>query len=216
MQATPQIVLVDYGMGNLASVAKGLERAGAAVRLSDSPQVVCRAGALVLPGVGAFGAAMTRLRETGLADALLERVAAGVPVLGVCLGLQVLFQRSSEDGDHVGLGVFAGTVERVQPTDPALKVPHMGWNEVRWVGPGGAVMGADLPDPAHLYFVHSYAAHPADGAIVAGVTDYGGDVVAAVARDVVWAVQFHPEKSSSVGLMLLAKFIALVRKERAR
>jgi len=214
--APPEIVLIDYGMGNLASVAKGLERAGAAVRLSDGPEVVGRAGALVLPGVGAFGAAMARLRESGLADALLERVAAGVPLLGVCLGLQVLFERSSEDGDHEGLGVFAGVVERLRPGDPALKVPHMGWNEVRWVGQGGALMGAGLPDPAHLYFVHSYAARPAAATVVAGVADYGGDVVAAVARDAVWAVQFHPEKSSSVGLLLLANFMALVRKERAR
>jgi glutamine amidotransferase len=150
-----------------------------------------------------------------MADALLERVAAGVPLLGVCLGLQVLFERSGENGDHQGLGVFAGAVERLRPGDPELKVPHMGWNEVRWVGQGGAAMGAGLPDPAHLYFVHSYAARPADGTIAAGVADYGGDVVAAVARDAVWAVQFHPEKSSSVGLMLLANFMALVRKERA-
>jgi glutamine amidotransferase len=214
--ATPQVVLIDSGTGNLASVAKGLERAGAAVRLSDSPEVVRRAAALVLPGVGAFGAAMARLRESGLADAVLERVAAGVPLLGVCLGLQVLFERSSEDGEHEGLGVFAGTVERVQPGDPALKVPHMGWNEVRWVGPGGGAMSAGLPGPAHLYFVHSYAVRPVDPGVVAGVADYGGDLVAAVARDAVWAVQFHPEKSSSVGLLLLANFLGLVQKERAR
>jgi glutamine amidotransferase len=214
MSETPEIALIDYGMGNLASVAKGLQRAGAAVRLSDSPEVVRRAGALVLPGVGAFGAAMARLRESGLADAVLDRVAAGVPLLGVCLGLQVLFEGSAEGGEHEGLSVLTGTVERIRPDDAALKVPHMGWNEVRWVGEGRA-MGAGLPDPAHLYFVHSYVARPRDPRDVAGVTDYGGELVAAVARDAVWAVQFHPEKSSSTGLRLLSNFVALVRKERA-
>jgi len=204
LNQSPQIALVDYGMGNLASVAKGLERVGGRVTVTGEPEVVRRAGAIVLPGVGAFRDAASRLRTTGLADALLDRLAGGVPFLGVCLGLQLLFESSGEGGRWPGLGVLAGTVERL-PTD--LKVPQIGWNELEW-RPAGALMAAGLPVPAYVYFVHSYAARPADPGVVAAVTDYGGEVVAAVARENIWAMQFHPEKSSSVGLRLLAGFIA--------
>jgi glutamine amidotransferase len=205
----PQIALIDYGMGNLASVAKALERAGARVDLTAEPGAVRRAAAVVLPGVGAFRDAAARLAETGLGDAVRERIVAGAPFLGVCLGLQLLFESSGEGGRWQGLGVFAGTVERLQTE---LKVPHIGWNELSW-RPAGGPLAAGLPTPASVYFVHSYAARPADPAIVAAVTDYGGEVVAAVARDNVWAVQFHPEKSSGVGLRLLANFVAAAAKE---
>jgi imidazole glycerol-phosphate synthase subunit HisH len=201
--AAPRLVVVDYGMGNLASVAKALERAGAAVTVSDAPEAVRAAGAVVLPGVGAFRDAVTRLDASGLGAAVVERVAAGVPFLGVCLGLQLLFESSDEGGRRPGLGVLRGTVERLET---ALKVPHIGWNTLEW-RPAGAGMAAGLPEPAAVYFVHSYAAVPADRGVVAAVTDYGGAHVAAVARDNVWAVQFHPEKSSAVGLRLLRNFV---------
>jgi imidazole glycerol-phosphate synthase subunit HisH len=206
----PQVTLVDYGMGNLASVAKGLERAGADVRLTDSAARIAAAGAVVLPGVGAFRDAADRLRCSGLAEALLERIAAGVPFLGVCLGLQLLFERSGEGGDWPGLALFEGDVARL---DTRLKVPQIGWNELRFT-PAGAALGAGLPAPVYVYFVHSYVVRPADPAIVAAVTDYDGERVAAVARDNVWAVQFHPEKSSAVGLRMLANFVARAAAEQ--
>lgn len=207
--AKPHIAVVDYGMGNLASVAKALERSGADVRVTESAAAVRAAAAVVLPGVGAFRDAAARLEQSGLGAAVLERIAAGTPFLGVCLGLQLLFESSGEGGRWPGLGVFAGTVERLQT---GLKVPHIGWNELEWA-PAGAGMARGLPAPAAVYFVHSYAALPADPAIVAASTDYGGKVVAAVARDMVWAVQFHPEKSSVVGLSLLANFVERAKKE---
>ncbi len=209
MAAPPRVAVVDYGMGNLASVAKALARSGADVRVTQSPAVVADAAGVVLPGVGAFRDAAARLEESGLGAAVLERVAAGTPFLGVCLGLQLLFESSGEGGRWPGLGVLPGTVERLST---GLKVPHIGWNDLDW-GPAGAAMARGLPTPATVYFVHSYAAVPADPAVVAATTEYGGPVVAAVARDNVWAVQFHPEKSSRVGLSLLAAFVANVHRE---
>ena len=207
--AKPRIAVVDYGMGNLASVAKALECSGADVRVTESAAAVRDAAAVVLPGVGAFRDAAARLEQSGLGAAVLERIAAGTPFLGVCLGLQLLFESSAEGGRWPGLGVFAGTVERLQT---GLKVPHIGWNELEWA-PAGAGMARGLPAPAAVYFVHSYAALPADPAIVAASTDYGGQVVAAVARGSVWAMQFHPEKSSLVGLSLLANFVDRAKME---
>jgi len=205
----PRIAVIDYGMGNLASVAKALERSGADVRVTGSAVAVRNAAAVVLPGVGAFRDAAARLEHSGLGAAVLERIAAGTPFLGVCLGLQLLFESSGEGGRWPGLGVFAGTVERLQT---GLKVPHIGWNELAWTA-AGAGMAHGLPAAAAVYFVHSYAALPADPTIVAATTDYGGKVVAAVARDSVWAMQFHPEKSSVVGLTLLAHFVDRAKKE---
>jgi glutamine amidotransferase len=207
--ARPVIAVVDYGMGNLASVAKALERSGAQARITASPTAVRDAGAVVLPGVGAFRDAAERLEHSGLGAAVLASIAAGRPFLGVCLGLQLLMESSGEGGRWDGLGVFPGTVERI---DTALKVPHIGWNDLEWTA-AGAGMSAGLPAPAAVYFVHSYAARPADSALVAAITDYGGPVVAALAQDNVWAVQFHPEKSSGVGLRLLANFVARVTQE---
>ena len=196
-------------MGNLASVLKALERSGADVRVTQSPAAVRSAAAVVLPGVGAFRDAATRLQTSGLGAAVLERIAAGTPFLGVCLGLQLLFESSQEGGEWPGLGVFAGVVARLQTR---LKVPHIGWNTLDWE-PAGAGMAGGLPAPAAVYFVHSFAAVPADATVIAATTEYGGRVVAAVARDNVWAVQFHPEKSSRVGLQLLANFVGRVKQE---
>jgi imidazole glycerol-phosphate synthase subunit HisH len=205
----PRIAVVDYGMGNLASVVKALERSGADVRVTESAAAVRAAAAVVLPGVGAFRDAAARLEQSGLGAVVLERIAAGTAFLGVCLGLQLLFESSGEGGRWAGLGVFAGTIERLRT---GLKVPHIGWNELAWT-PAGAGMARGLPAPVAAYFVHSYAALPADQAIVAASTDYGGKVVAAVVRDNVWAMQFHPEKSSTAGLRLLANFVDRVREE---
>ena len=209
MAPTPRVAVVDYGMGNLASVAKALARSGADVRVTQSAAEVAGAAGVVLPGVGAFRDAAARLGQSGLGAAVLARIAAGTPFLGVCLGLQLLFESSGEGGRWPGLGVLPGTVERLET---GLKVPHIGWNDLVWE-PAGAGMARGLPAPATVYFVHSYAAVPADPSVVAATTDYGGPVVAAVARDNVWAVQFHPEKSSSVGLALLAGFVANVHRE---
>jgi glutamine amidotransferase len=203
----PLLAVVDYGMGNLASVAKALERAGGDVRIADGTAALGGADAVVLPGVGAFRDAARRLEATGLGDAVAGRIAAGVPFLGVCLGMQLLFDSSGEGGRWTGLGVFAGSVERLETH---LKVPHIGWNELTWQA-AGAGMARGLPAPAAVYFVHSYAARPADPGVIAATSDYGGAVVAAVARDNVWAVQFHPEKSSATGLALLANFVAAAR-----
>jgi len=207
----PRVALVDYGMGNLASVAKALERNGADVTLTDSPSQVRRSGAVVLPGVGAFRDAVGRLRRTGLDAAVTERIAAGVPFLGVCLGLQLLFERSFEGGEWCGLGVFGGDVVRLETS---LKVPQIGWNELRFRPPGKS-LAAGLEAPVYVYFVHSFVVWPDDPSVVAATTDYDGDRVAAVVRDNVWAVQFHPEKSSGVGLRMLASFVDAVRGERA-
>ena len=196
-------------MGNLASVAKALARSGADVRVSDCAAAVRDGDAVVLPGVGAFRDAAARLEQSGLGAACSGRIAAGTPFLGVCLGLQLLFESSGEGGRWQGLGVLGGTVERLET---GLKVPHVGWNDLDW-GPAGAGMARGLPAPATVYFVHSYAAVPADPSVIAATTDYGAKVVAAVARDNVWAVQFHPEKSSSVGLALLDGFVATVHRE---
>lgn len=204
-----RVAVIDYGMGNLASVAKGLARSGADVRVTQSVAEVRAADAVVLPGVGAFRDAAARLDQSGLGAVVLERIAAGTPFLGVCLGLQLLFESSGEGGRWPGLGVLPGTVEHLQTE---LKVPHIGWNDLEW-GPAGASMARGLPALATVYFVHSYAAIPADPSLIAATTDYGGPVVAAVARDNVWAVQFHPEKSSRVGLALLAGFVATVHRE---
>ncbi len=205
----PAVVVVDYGMGNLASVAKALERAGAAVRIADTAAGVTDADGVVLPGVGAFRDAAARLSAGGLGDVVAARIGAGVPFLGVCLGMQLLFESSGEGGRWPGLGVFGGTVERLEAD---LKVPHIGWNELAWK-PVGARMARGLTAAA-VYFVHSFAARPTDENVVAAITDYGGPVVAAVARDNVWAVQFHPEKSSATGLALLANFVTVVQEGR--
>jgi len=203
------VAVVDYGMGNLASVAKALERSGAEARVTASTTAVRDADAVVLPGVGAFHDAAERLAQSGLGAVVRERIAAGAPFLGVCLGLQLLFESSGEGGRWPGLGVFEGTVERLETV---LKVPHIGWNELEWTA-AGSVMAGGLPSGVAVYFVHSYAARPADPGIVTATTDYGGPVVAAVARANVWAVQFHPEKSSRAGLHLLAGFVERVHRE---
>lgn len=197
-----KIAIIDYGMGNLHSAAKAFEKIGAKVTVTCDPAEVRRADQVVLPGVGAFGDCMNNLNQRGLAPVIHEVIAAGKPFLGICVGLQLLFDGSEEDPDIQGLGVFKGMVRKI--IAPGLKIPHMGWNSLAYRTE--SPLFCALPDPAFVYFVHSFHAVPDDPGIVTAVTDYGGAVTAAVGRGPVQAVQFHPEKSSLVGLKILTNF----------
>ena len=215
MKTTARVALVDYGAGNIRSVAKALERSGLSVDVTDSPSAVCRADGVVLPGAGAFAAAMANLRASGLEDAVKEAIEAGRPYLGLCIGIQVLFEEGEEHGINPGLGVFAGRVERFPETaadGSRLRVPQIGWNEV--VFQGDHPMTARLPERAYYYFVHSYRPVPSDSSIVAGICDYGGKFAAAVANPSVFAVQFHPEKSQQAGRLLLDAYRSWVEGSR--
>jgi glutamine amidotransferase len=200
------IVIVDYGMANLRSVQKAFEKVGAAAQITADPNLVADADKLVLPGVGAFRDAIARLRDTGLADPIAEHIRAGKPFLGICLGLQLLFTTSYEDGEYRGLDLFPGEVVRF-PNRPGLKVPHMGWNQLRIKKP--APLLADLPSEPSVYFVHSYYVVPRDTDLIATETDYPTPFVSSVWHDNVFATQFHPEKSQRVGLHILHKFAAV-------
>jgi glutamine amidotransferase len=211
MPAPPRIAVLDLGTGNLRSVAKALERVGLDPEVTADPDVVRGAGAVVLPGVGNFNTAAANLRAKGLDQALVELRGEGRPYLGICLGLQLLFDEGDEHGGAAGLGWLPGRVERfpeVEPSGAALLVPHIGWNEVEWTGEHP--MLTRLPESEHYYFVHAYRARPREGSCIVGRTDYGGSFAAAVARERVFAVQFHPEKSQRAGLRLLEAFAAWV------
>jgi len=201
---TATLGLVDYGMGNRRSMEKSLERAGATVVLTGDHDALRATDGLVVPGVGAFGRAMEALDATGLAELIRDRAAAGVPVLGACLGMQLLFERSAEFGAHEGLGLLPG---EVVPLDTrGLKVPHIGWNDVRWSQPSALSEG--LPDPAPFYHVHSFVPGiPLDSEIALGISDYGSEFASVVGRGNVFGTQFHPEKSSRDGIALLANFV---------
>lgn len=204
------IAIVDYGIGNLGSVTKGLRHVGAETVLSGDPGVLKAAEALVLPGDGAFGATMDEIRGRGLTGPILAAVAAGRPLLGICIGMQVLFEESEEHGRHVGLGLLPGRVRRIPGP---LPVPHMGWNRVRRRQEHSLLDGID--DGAYVYFVHSYFCDaPAEVTIAS--TDYGLDMPAVVGRGHVLGVQFHPEKSQQVGLRMLRNWVASLPDAAAR
>jgi len=206
------IAIVDYGMGNLRSVQKGFEHAGVTdVVVTGETAAVAAADGIVLPGVGAFRDAAAHLRATGLRDVILARIEAGVPFLGICLGMQLLASVGLEDGEWEGLGVLGGTCERLPG---GVKVPHIGWNTVAY--PRESALFAGIPEDTAFYFVHSYHLVPADPACIVGSVTYGVEFAAAVARDNVYAVQFHPEKSSAMGLALLGNFGAIVRERGER
>jgi glutamine amidotransferase len=197
------ILIVDYGMANLRSVQKAFEMVGHQAVISGDPEQVERAGKVVLPGVGAFRDAIARLRETGLVEPIKNHLRSGKPFFGICLGLQLLFTRSYEDGVYNGLDVFPGDVVRF--TDqPGLKIPHMGWNQLRVKKPAPPLAG--LPSDAAVYFVHSYYAVPKDARLVATETDYPAPFASAICQENVFATQFHPEKSQKVGLEMLRRF----------
>jgi glutamine amidotransferase len=208
----PEIAVVDYGAGNLRSVSKALERSGLRPVVTRDPDALPRAGGVVLPGVGAFADAVGSLRARGLWEAVQAALGSGRPYLGLCLGLQLLFEESDEHGVNRGFGRLAGRVERFPekaPDGSPLRVPHIGWNLVRFEGEHPMLAG--LPSEDCYYFVHSYRAVSDDSRVVAGTTSYGGDFAAAVADEGVFAVQFHPEKSQWAGKRLLDAYAAWVR-----
>jgi glutamine amidotransferase len=198
-----KIVIVDYGMANLRSVQKAFEKMGFAAAISDDPNRLAEADKMVLPGVGAFRDAIARLRETGLVEPILAHVRAGKPFFGICLGLQLLFTTSYEDGVYTGLDLFPGEVVRFGDA-LGLKVPHMGWNQLRITKAAPHLV--DLGDNPAVYFVHSYYVVPKDPGLTAAQTDYPAPFTSAIWQDNVFATQFHPEKSQRVGLEMLRKF----------
>ena len=196
------IAILDYGMGNLRSVAKALEHVGAESLLTSDHARVREEDAIVLPGVGAMPKAMERVRSLALDRLLRERVEAGVPLIGLCMGMQLLFESTTELGGAEGIGLLAGSVERLQ----APKVPQIGWNEVRWRRQSPLIEG--LPDPCAFYHANSYAPRPSED-VVLGTADYGGEFVSVVERAPVYGLQSHPEKSGPDGLRLLKNFVRL-------
>ncbi len=211
------IAIVDYGMGNLCSVQKAIEKVGYKAEITRSSQHIADARAVILPGVGAFKDCMDNLEKFALITPVLKAIASGKPFLGICLGLQLLFSESLEFGRHPGLDVIKGVVKPFSPTMPdpdraggLLKIPHMGWNSVAIKQP--VPHFADLKEGSYFYFVHSYYVEPKDRKTVAMVTDYGVEFVSAVAFDNVLATQFHPEKSQHQGLAILRSFAALSEK----
>ena len=199
------IAVVDVCSGNLRSVERALVQVGGDVVVTRDPDVVRRADQLVVPGQGAFGVFMRGLGERGLGEALREAIASGRPYLGICLGLQVLFDESEEQGPCAGLGVIPGRVVRLRPTDPRLKVPHIGWNQLAFRRRDPLLAG--IADGAHVYFVHSYHAVPADPSLVTLDAEHGIRLTAAVRQANIFACQFHPEKSQAVGLQILRNFV---------
>ena len=208
-----EIAVVDYGMGNRRSVEKALEHIGARASVTAEARRLRGADGLVLPGVGAFPRAMRNLAELGLDELLRERFAAGTPILGICLGLQLAFEGSSEQGGAAGLGIVAGEVRPLE-TAAGVKLPHIGWNEVRFARPQSRLI-ADLPRACAFYHVHTFAPVPASSETVLGVAEYGAPFVSAVEAPPFYGVQFHPEKSSAAGLRLLANFARICVGARA-
>ncbi|MEG4341941.1 imidazole glycerol phosphate synthase subunit HisH [Microcoleus sp. A003_D6] len=205
------IAVVDYDMGNLHSVCKGLENVGAVPKITDSPAIIEQADAVVLPGVGSFDPAMQNLRSRHLIEPIKSAIASGKPFLGICLGLQILFE-SSEEGVEPGLGVIAGKVRRFA-SEPGLTIPHMGWNQLQFTQPN-LPLWQNLPSDPWVYFVHSYYVDPVELEVRSAIVTHGSqNVTAAIAKDNLMAVQFHPEKSSSTGLQMLSNFVSLVREK---
>lgn len=199
------IAVVDYDMGNLHSVCKGLEKVGAIPQVTDSPILIEKADGIILPGVGSFDPAMEHLRSRALVKPLKKALRSGKPFLGICLGLQILFD-SSEEGKESGLGIIPGKVRRFV-SEPGLTIPQMGWNQLQFTQPHHPLW-TDLPKESWVYFVHSYYVDPDDPKMKAAVVTHGSQTVtAAIAQDNIMAVQFHPEKSSDTGLKILQNFV---------
>ncbi len=201
------IAVIDYGVGNLFSLKSSLHAIGQDAVVSRDPRVIRAADHVILPGVGAFGDAVSKLRETGMADVVKEAADAGKPLLGICVGMQLLFEKDLEFGEHEGLGLIQGTVDAIEPRiDEALDVPHMGWNSLSYAKPSSLFAG--IPEGSYVYFVHSYAAFGCEEFVTARST-YGIPLSAAVERNNVYGTQFHPEKSGPVGLNILRNFCRL-------
>lgn len=195
-----EIVIIDYGMGNLHSVSKAVEAVGAVPIVTAEKRVIAAAEKIILPGVGAFGDCMKNLQATGLVPELIKHIKSGKGFLGICLGMQLLFESSEESSGVAGLGIFKGAVKRLTTE---YKVPHMGWNRLKMKVASPLTAAAD---GSYVYFVHSFHAVPEDSNIITAVCDYGTEITAAVGRDNIQAVQFHPEKSGEVGLKMLQAF----------
>ncbi len=204
-EAGTPITMIDYGASNIRSAQKAFEAVGATVTVTSDPEIVHQAIKLVLPGVGAFGAGMEALRERGLDTAVSEASARGVPLLGICLGMQFLFEASDEMGKHLGLALIPGLVTKFDLADQGLKVPHMGWNQVEYEADHPLL--AKVPSGSHTYFVHSYYCAPSRPEHVIARTTYGNPFVSVVGRDNVFGIQFHPEKSQKRGLQLIHNFL---------
>ncbi len=200
------IAVIDYGAGNIHSIEKALQHVGATVQVTDEPAVVAEARAVVLPGVGSGGAAMARMVERGLDDAIRQATQQGKPFLGICLGMQLLADHHAE-GEVDGLRLFRGEVRRI-PHGP--KIPHMGWNSVSPLWAGLPIF-ANIPPDSYFYFAHSYYVEPQDQQGVAAVTDYGSPYCSVIVTEHVWGTQFHPEKSGAVGLQMLKNFVKWVQ-----
>jgi glutamine amidotransferase len=207
----PVIAVIDYDMGNLHSVCKGLEKAGATPRVTYSAKELEQADAIVLPGVGAFDPAMQHLRSRGLEQPIKDVIASGKPFLGICLGLQILFESSAE-GTQPGLGIIRGKVRRFRP-EPGIAIPQMGWNQLQ-LTQAKSILWEHLPPNPWVYFVHSYYVDPIEPQVKAATVTHGSQTVtAAIAHENLMAVQFHPEKSSNIGLQILSNFVAQVREK---
>jgi glutamine amidotransferase len=202
------IAIIDYGAGNIRSIAKALEHVGTIVQVTDEPAEVARASAVVLPGVGSAGAAMARMRQQGLDEAIREATRQGKPFLGICLGMQLLADRHAE-GEVDGLQLFRGEVRRIPGGPGGLKIPHMGWNQVEPLREGLPIFDGIAPNSS-FYFAHSYYVEPQDQQGVAALTDYGSPYCSVIATEQVWGTQFHPEKSGVMGLQLLKNFVRWV------
>lgn len=200
------IAIIDYGMGNLRSVQKAMERAGAQAKITQEAEDILEAAKIILPGVGAMRPAMEKLDALGLIPVVKQAIGAGKPFLGICLGLQLLFEKSNEGGDVSGLGILKGKVERFSPANQ--KVPHMGWNQLKFKKPENGLFTGIAP-LSYAYFCHSYFVNPQDVRLAAATTDYGVEFVSAIAVDNIYGVQFHPEKSQAVGLQILENFNSL-------
>ena len=200
-----EIVMIDYGASNIRSAQKAFEHIGALITLTADPQIVQQAHKLVLPGVGAFGTGIDALRTRGLDTAVSDKVREGVPLLGICLGMQFLFENSDEMGRHAGLGLIPGHVTRFDLAEENLKVPHMGWNQIEHKENHPLLRG--VPNGAFAYFVHSYYCVPTSGEDIVAGTRYGHAFTSIVARDNLFGIQFHPEKSQRYGLQILRNFV---------
>jgi glutamine amidotransferase len=200
------IAIIDYDAGNIKSVEKAMQLLGQEVIITRDRETIMNADKVILPGVGAFGDAMSKLRQYGLDEVIRDVTAKGTPFLGICLGLQLLFERSDETPGVEGLGILKGEILRI-PDKEGLKIPHMGWNNIKVKE--GSRLFKGLPDNPYVYFVHSYYLQADDEDIVAATTEYGVKIHAAVEKDNIFACQFHPEKSSTVGLQILKNFVSL-------